>query len=482
MAKRTIKSIDEYLDLLQRSGIVEKDRVAQLVAEFDKLPAGKVGDSIVLAKRLQDEHLVTPWQNRHLLEGRAKGFFLGRYKLLDYLGTGGMSTVYLAEHALLRRRVAIKVMLEGQVDKTALERFHRECQAIARLDHPNIVRAHDFDSDGKFHFLVMEFVDGPNLQTLVGKDGPLSVHLAAEYCRQAALGLASAHAAGMVHRDIKPSNLLRDPKGVVKLLDLGVARLTGFDSSLTLASNQNLLGTIDYLSPEQALSSHHVDGRSDIYSLGCTLYFLLTGHPPFPDGSQAQKLLAHQIQAPAPLTKKRRDVPPDFVAFLDQMMAKRPNKRPQTMQEVAESLKMWASVKAPAPAPAPKPAAPVVQDQSVLESSQVSRSSLNDTHSNTAKPTVVASAALIRVVCDGCKTRFGAPKEAINRRVKCPKCGHPIVITATAPLVPNPALAAPVAAASVTGASVVGGQVAMTSAPVGSSASGAEATSKPTPK
>ena len=254
-----------------------------------------------------------------------------------------MSTVYLAEHVLMQRRVAIKVLPDSRVDDTSyLARFHREAQAAAALDHRNIVRAYDVDNVGDIHYLVMEYVEGRDLQQMVKRDGPLEAAVAAEYIRQAAEGLAHAHHAGLIHRDIKPANLLVDRKNVVKVLDLGLARFTDEDrASLTVAYDENVLGTADYLAPEQALNSHGVDARADIYSLGCALYYLLTGHPPFPEGTLPQRLMAHQKTPPPDINLERPEVPADLVAICDKMMAKKPDDRYQTAQEVADALADW---------------------------------------------------------------------------------------------------------------------------------------------
>src|SRR5262245_19394591 len=300
------------------------------------------------ARRIADElvarNLLTRWQADKLLQGRHKGFFLGKYRLLSHLGSGGMSAVYLAEHVLMRRRVAIKVLPKARVnDSSYLERFHREAQAVAALDHRNIVRAYDVDQEGKRHFLVMEYVPGQSLHELVVRSGPLDYVAAVEYMRQAAEGLQHAHRIGMVHRDIKPGNLLLDEKGTVKLLDLGLARF--FDdkeeNSLTVKHDEKVLGTADYLSPEQALDSHKVDIRSDIYSLGCTLYYLLTGKPPFPDGTLAQRLIAHQSKKPKPVQEHRSDNALSLVAILEKMMAKKAEERYQTARDTAQALFDW---------------------------------------------------------------------------------------------------------------------------------------------
>jgi serine/threonine protein kinase len=224
-----------------------------------------------------------------------------------------------------------------------LARFYREAQAAARLDHKNIVRAYDIDHDRDNHFLVMEYVEGRDLQTLVKDVGPLDYEMAADYIRQAAEGLEHAHHAGLIHRDIKPANLLVDQRGIVKVLDMGLARWSEDDktASLTIAHEENVLGTADYLAPEQARDSHTVDKRADIYGLGCTLYYLLTGHPPFPEGSLAQRIWKHQNQSPKSIYEDRKDAPAPLVDLCLRMMAKQPDARFQTAGEVAQSLAKW---------------------------------------------------------------------------------------------------------------------------------------------
>ncbi len=336
--------VETFLDLVQRSGLVEKDRLQALVAQLQKESGGKLPSDVdEVQRRLVAENLISAWQGERLLEGKYRGFFLGRYKLLGQLGSGGMSTVYLGEHVLMQRRVAIKVLPQTRVKDTSyLARFHREARAAASLDHPNIVRAYDVDNDGDTHYLVMEFVDGRDLQQMVKQGGPLDYAIAAEYIRQAAEGLGHAHCNGLIHRDVKPANLLVDQKNVVKVLDLGLARFTDDDrASLTVQYDENVLGTADYLAPEQAIDSHGADARADIYSLGCAFYFLLTGHPPFPDGTLPQRLMAHQKQQPPSIAKERPDAPADLVEICMKMMAKKPADRYPSMDEVAQALRRW---------------------------------------------------------------------------------------------------------------------------------------------
>jgi serine/threonine-protein kinase len=340
-------ALDSFLAVAKRSNLVTKDQLTSLIEAFQR-EGNDTGSSKRFAEFLVRQKALTGWQAEKLLQGKHKGFFLGKYKLLALLGKGGMSSVYLAEHVLMRRRCAIKVLPTRRVhDASYLGRFHREAQAVAALDHPNIVRAydvdHEVDGDMEIHFLVMEFVDGKSLLDTVQTDGPLPTAKAAEYIRQAALGLQHAHEAGLVHRDIKPGNLLVDRNGVVKVLDLGLARIfeATEDHSLTVQHDERVLGTADYLAPEQAVDSHGVDSRADVYGLGCTLYFCLTGHPPFTTGTLAQRLMAHQTKEPPPVEAERRDVSPGLAQILRKMMAKRPEDRYPTAAGVAQALAGW---------------------------------------------------------------------------------------------------------------------------------------------
>ena len=269
-----------------------------------------------------------------------------RYRIVSRLGEGGMGTVFKAEHRIMERTVALKVIASHLVSNpNAVGRFHQEVKAAARLSHPNIVAAHDADQAGNLHFLVMEFVEGANLARLVDKKGPLAVVHAASFARQTALGLQHAHEHGMIHRDIKPHNLMVTRKGQVKILDFGVARFattrTPTDPKATdraLTSVDVVIGTPDFLSPEQARDSHAVDGRADLYSLGCTVYYLLTGKVPFPGGSAVQKLFAQCEQEAEPLEKLRPDVPVEMARVVRKLMAKKPEDRYQSAAEAAAAL------------------------------------------------------------------------------------------------------------------------------------------------
>jgi len=329
-----------FIDLLRQSRLVADGQIEKCRSELGASP----DDVTRLAAWFIDRNLLTQWQVDNLLSGKHKGFRLGSYKLLGKLGRGGMSTVYLAEHELMRRRAAIKVLPRRRVDDSSyLARFHREAQAAAALDHPNIVRIYDVSSDGNVHFIAMEYIEGRDLQSLVATQGRLDFDTAADYIAQTALGLQHAHEAGLIHRDVKPANCLANAKGLIKVLDMGLAKFNEENEavSLTIAHDENVLGTADYLSPEQAIDSHNVDHRSDIYSLGCTFYFLLTGHAPFPEGSLAQRLLKHQREMPRGILEERPDAPRDLVAICNRMMDKLPDRRYQSAGEVAEVLAEW---------------------------------------------------------------------------------------------------------------------------------------------
>jgi serine/threonine protein kinase len=285
---------------------------------------------------------LTEFQARLLLQGKWKNFFLaGKYKVLEHLGTGGMGMVFLCEHRHMRRRVAVKVLPPDPSDPDHVRRFLREAQAVAMLDHPNIVRAFDVDREGNLHFLIMEYIDGASLQFLVDARGPLAVDRAVNYVAQAALGLQHAHDHGLVHRDVKPSNLMLDWGGTVKLLDLGLARFSRRHDNVTQTSEYKVvLGTADYLSPEQAQSSE-VDGRADVYALGAVAHFLLTGHPPFDGGNVTQKLLRHQNEVPAWVSTVRPDVPVAVAQVIARMLAKDAAKRPASPVRVISELRSW---------------------------------------------------------------------------------------------------------------------------------------------
>ena len=311
-------------------------------------------DGEQLARELVKQKKLTKFQAEQLYAGKGKTLVLGNYVLLDKLGQGGMGMVLKAEHQRMERIVALKV-LSPAITKTpeVLKRFQREVKTAAKLHHPNVVAAFDADEAKGTHFLVMEFVDGADLASVVKKSGPLPVGQTVECLVQAARGLEYAHQQGVVHRDIKPHNLLLDKKGAVKVLDLGLARMeAGFGASMELTGTGQILGTIDYMSPEQALDTKHADVRSDIYSLGCTMFYLLTGKPTFDGDTMMKKLLAHREAAIPSLRAALPAVPLALEAIFVRMVAKKPEERFQSMAEVITALERCL-VAAPVPAFAP---------------------------------------------------------------------------------------------------------------------------------
>jgi serine/threonine-protein kinase len=338
----------DFFESLCRYRLLTTDQLDQLTRTL----WGHFSDPRALARELIQRDWLTPFQANQLLQGRGDKLVLGQYVLLERLGEGGMGQVFKARHSGLGRTVALKLVRKDRLaNPDAVRRFYREIQVAARLCHPNVVQSFDADEVDGSYFYIMEYVPGTDLARLVKKQGPLSVADATEYVRQAAVGLQHAHEAGLVHRDIKPGNLLlttrsgaagRPPEPVIKVLDMGLARLhqpqEGADSSGDLTREGVIMGTIDYIAPEQARNAHLVDIRGDLYSLGCTFFFLLSGRPPFPGRNNTEKLLKHQLEPPPSLSQFRTDVPPAVAGVIGRLLAKRPDDRFETPADLAEAL------------------------------------------------------------------------------------------------------------------------------------------------
>lgn len=332
--------------LLVESGLMSEDEVR---AALDRNPE-RTTTAADFAELLVESGQLTVWQANKLLQGKHRGFQLGPYRLLKHLAKGGMSSLYVARHCQSEELSALKVLPPAkaeQSDASYLPRFLREAKLACRLRHPNIIRVDevlsDESDDSGVHFMAMELLEGYDLFNQVARRGPLPVRESVEIIRQAALGLEYAHGEGLVHRDVKPGNVFVTNDGRVKILDLGLAGLIedAYQENLTREYNERVLGTADYLAPEQAVDSHRADARADIYALGCTFYFILSGRPPFTEGTLPQRILAHQTKQPRRVSSFRNDVPQELLQLLDHMLVKKRVDRVQSAQEVADRLQLW---------------------------------------------------------------------------------------------------------------------------------------------
>jgi len=342
---------DQLLQAVRGCGQYTPEQVA---AAEQAMAAG--GDPATTSDALQTAGVLTPYQARKVRGGRTGELLFGPFLVLDKIGEGGMGKVYKAVHIPDRHVIALKVVRpQLMTNRVVLRRYKREAAAAAALDHTNIVSLYDADEVNGRYYIAMEYVDGLDLSRMMKEYGspPTSglpqYQEAAEYIRQAAVGLSHAHDRGMVHRDIKPSNLLvygtralvgETEKPTVKILDMGLVRgvIEEDASHSELTRDGTVVGTPDYMAPEQAKNSSTVDARADLYSLGCALYFLLKGQSPFPDGSPIDKLLRHQLDPPPEIRKFRTDIPVGLAAVIEKLLRKDPADRYQTAAEVARAL------------------------------------------------------------------------------------------------------------------------------------------------
>lgn len=339
--KRKPASIQEFLGLTVRAGLINENDAKQLSDTLLRPSQNERIDVRELADRLVAAGLLTKWQKRNLLRGRWRGILLDDYCLLEPLGSGGVGVVYIANHLPSERIVAIKVLSNDSLENAIKQRrFEIEGRAASMLQHPNIVEIKELTEHKGQKLIVMEYVRGTNLQEYVAAHGPLSIAMTVDFAIQATEGLKHAHQAGMVHRDIKPLNLLIGIMGELKISDFGLARLLCENSqTLTIQQSGRILGTVDYLAPEQALDAHDVDGRADIYSLGCTIYFMLSGVPPFHSGNLAQRIAMHQSSPPPDLREIRTDIPDQLLNIINQMLAKDPGQRYSSADDLLKALR-----------------------------------------------------------------------------------------------------------------------------------------------
>lgn len=332
-------TLEEFCERLISSGLLSAAELENDLPQAESEPKSDSAES--LARFLVNSGKLTAWQAKQVYRGQTKSLVLGNYVLLDKLGQGGMGMVFKAEHQVMKRIVALKTLSPEIVKSPNLvARFRREVQVAARLDHPNIVTAFDAAQDGATHYLVMQYVAGEDLSARVRRKGVLPLSAALDVLAQAAAGLGYAHEQGVIHRDIKPSNLLVDENGAVRVLDMGLARLEAIEAtSSELTGTGTVMGTIDYMSPEQAENTRQADARSDIYSLGCTFFYLLVGRAPFQGETVVQRILAHRDAEIPSLKDLSKEVGTHVDQLFRKMVAKQPAERFQSMSEVQAALK-----------------------------------------------------------------------------------------------------------------------------------------------
>ena len=345
------RPVPRFRETALASGVIEAEQIdacEQQVAQ--QLGAAGRADPVrwdaAVADCLVSRQTLTRFQADKLLEGRRK-LTLGQYHILDVLGRGGMGQVFRAQHVMMGRMVAIKVLPREKSTSEAEAAFQREIRMLSRLDHDNLLRALDAGHDGKVYYMVTELVPGLDLRQQVLKYGKLDEIRAASVISQAARGLGYAHAQGLVHRDMKPANLLVTPEGVVKVLDLGLAGSVIEGEAMRIG---RVVGTMDFMAPEQIRSADTVGPPADIYAMGCTLYFAITGEVPFPGGTRQEKAQRQLGEQPRPIQQLEPRLSDAFCRAVEAMMQKDPGERPPSAQAVIELLKPW-TPRSPLPMP-----------------------------------------------------------------------------------------------------------------------------------
>ena len=340
----------DLLPIIRNSGALTEKQFLEVRA---KVVSGAFpSEPRALARRLVQDNVLTEYQVRRFLSGKSHGLIVGKYVILDRIGSGSMGRVYKAHHQLMGRVVALKIIApEIVTNDRVVARFHREMRLVGRLDHPNVVRAFDADQSNNILYIVMEYVAGKSLGQRLKEGGILPPVEAVGYAAQAAMGLAHAHEMGIVHRDVKPSNLLVNDAKQVKVLDLGLGVLMEADEQAAFATADGVaVGTVDYMSPEQACG-REVDGRSDLFSLGCALYHLISGRQAFPGASPIERLGNRINNRPTPITNHRPDLPTSLVQVIDKLLATKPADRYQTGVEAADALQNLIRTRKSVPVP-----------------------------------------------------------------------------------------------------------------------------------
>jgi serine/threonine protein kinase len=337
-------SADDFLKAILRSGLLDQ---AQLEDALRTVPGVDRGDARAIAEHfIRDGHL-SRFQANKLLKGASVGLVLGPYQVLAPLGKGGMGTVYLARDGRSGQLVALKVLAPKRARNEARvrARFLREMEMSQRVSHPHLAWTYEAGQIQGVYYIAMEYIPGKSLYRLIAEGGPLPFPRAARLMAEVAAALEHAHNQGLIHRDLKPSNILVTPHDHAKVLDLGLALIEGErGTDVRVVGGQGyIVGTMDYIAPEQATDPTKADRRSDVYSLGCTLYFALTGRPPFPGGTSKEKILKHRTEEPEPLLKLRPDLPTGFAELVHKMMAKDPDQRFPSAVAAEEELERWAN-------------------------------------------------------------------------------------------------------------------------------------------
>lgn len=341
--------LDRFLAAVRRSGLLPPGRVDALVTD---VPKALSHNPEKLGEYLVERGVLTHFQVSKLKQGTWQGLVLGPYHILSPLGKGGMGTVYLA-HDTRRPKgrhglIALKVLppKRAREEDRMLARFVREMDLAQRVKHIHLTKTYEAGDIGGIHYIAMEYIRGQSLRRLVADHGPLTVSRAARLFAEVADGLSSAHEQGLVHRDLKPANIMVTPNGHAKILDMGLA--LAVDEELpkdkTIAGGQGyVVGTMDYIAPEQVDNPTGVDARADLYALGCTIYFAVTGQPPFPGGTSIEKMRRHRRQLAPPLADLNPTIPADFSRIVERLMEKSPDSRYRTAAAVRDALRPWAA-------------------------------------------------------------------------------------------------------------------------------------------
>jgi serine/threonine protein kinase len=343
-------TVDSFLKAVLRSGVMEREQLRDALRD---VPMDQRQIPEAVADHLVNTGKLTRFQADKLLRNTALGLVLGTFHVLAPLGKGGMGTVYLARDSRSEQLVALKVLppRRAREEERLLTRFRREMDMCRRVAHPHLAYAYDVGVCQGVHYIALEYIPGLNLYRLVNEQGPLPVPRVARLFGEIASALEHAHTQGLIHRDLKPSNIIITPHDHAKLLDLGLALVQGEApcEREVVGGRGYVVGTMDYIAPEQAENAAKVDPRSDIYSLGCTLYFAITGQPPFPGGTPMEKIQRHRSEDPLPIPQLNTSVPPAFIGLIRKMMSKNPDQRFSSAAEVQEKLRVWASDDPPQP-------------------------------------------------------------------------------------------------------------------------------------